>query len=274
MSYIVKSKKIVTNIKAKDINKENCIGNFYSGDRYYTLLNEYIDSNLTRKSKILACIIKFLFKSSNYKHDTSISNGRSIWVTLFDLMCVLFFIVGIILILVSVGAPLIQSLLDFFSKKAGAAGSFIDSLKNAFTANAAASIAMLVIGLITLIIGIFWMICFFRIRKKNKPLSLVAYVEKKISFILKLRWMIKAKGKTIDKAIKSNKEYKLCFINLFEQQGGSGPRWLNIQLINLLVSIFDDFSLLFVFKELSDTEVDELKDIFEHDFKNIELLKI
>ncbi len=272
MSYIVKSKKIRATIKAKDINKENCIGNFYSSDRYYTLLNEYIDSNLSKKSRVLSWIIKFLFKSSNYKHDTSISNGRSIWLTLFDLMCVLFFIIGIILILFSVGTPLIQSLLAFLNKKAGAAGSFIQTFSNAFKAGG--PITMLIIGIITLVIGIFWMICFFKIRKKNKSLSLVAYVENKIAFILKLRWLIKAKRKTLDKAIKSKKELKVYFVNSFEQQGGTGPRWLNIQLINLLVSIFDDFSLIFVFKELSDAEVAELNDVFDHDFKNIELLKI
>ena len=69
-------------IKSKNISFKNgelnYIGNIYSSDRFYTLINEYIDKNLTRKSRILSFVIKYLYKSSNYKHDTSLSNGRNI----------------------------------------------------------------------------------------------------------------------------------------------------------------------------------------------------
>ena len=50
-SYIVKSKHIDL---SKETNNKYSIGKFYSGDRFYTLLNEYIDLNLKKQNIFVA----------------------------------------------------------------------------------------------------------------------------------------------------------------------------------------------------------------------------
>lgn len=270
MPYLIKSKLI----DPKDINKDEStsIGNFYSGDRFYTILNEYIDANLTRKSRTLAFIIKFLFKSSNYKHDSSIANGRSIWITLLDVFCVLCLIgfFAMIISVIGVSAAGISAVLQEAGNSGiGGIAAFGQSFINSLSAN----IPMLVFAVIFLVIGIAWLIMFFKIRKKNYPLSLKDYVTKKINFILKWRFLIKATSKATSTVIKK-KDIKVYELDMFEQQGGSTDRWLNLQTINLLSSIFVDFNLVFKFQVLSDEEYAEMKKFIDYDFKRIEILKL
>lgn len=272
-SYIVKSKNINVDFNSEEFKKVKDIGHFYSGDRFYTLINEYIDSNLARKSRLLSFIIKFLFKSSNYKHDSSISNGKSWGVILFDIFCVLCLITFFGLIIAIIGTSIGTILKSLGDKGAtGAVGEAISGLFD-FSKDGKAS-AMIISAIITGIIGIFWLIMILKIRKKNKPLALKAYVEKKVDFVLKLRWMLRVKEKSLDKVIKTKKELNIFLLDKFEGQGGAGDRWLNIQLINLLASIFYDFNLIFHFNELSDDEYSELNEIFDYDFKRIELIKL
>ena len=84
-SYIVKSKHIDL---SKEANNKYSIGKFYSGDRFYTLLNEYIDLNLKKQNIFVAWVINVLFKSSNFKHDPAIANGYPLSVKLFDWFCI------------------------------------------------------------------------------------------------------------------------------------------------------------------------------------------
>lgn len=271
--YIVKSKNINIDINRDNLNQIKDIGNFYSGDRFYTLINEYIDSNLMRKSKVLGFIVKFLYKSGNYKHDSTISNGRSWGVIIFDIFCVLclisFFSLIIAIIGTSIGA-ILKSIIDN-----GATDTIGDAIAGLFDfSKGGKASALLISAIITGIIGIFWLIMVTKIRNKNKLLTLQAYVEKKVNTVLKLRWLIKFKEQSFDKLIKNKKEVQYCLLDNFESQGPSTNRWLNIQLINLLSSIFDDFNLVFKFKELSENEYNELNQICINDFKKIELIKI
>lgn len=251
---LVKAKGLdISNQKAKKIT----IGNFYSGDRFYTLLNEYLDTNLSRKSRFMAWLIKIMFKSSNFKHDPGIANGQPWSVKLFDFFCVLCLIVFIILTLGVIGT-LIPVIMGFVTSK-------IDA--NAMKALQASLIGIGVPAIIVGVPAIFWLVIFFAIRKKNKPLSLQAYVEKKISWCLKLRFLIKN-----TKKFKEEKNQQILVMQNFEAQGAAGPRWLNLQLINLICSIFLNFNYTFLINDLKDEELAELDPIVQYDFRMIELV--
>ena len=256
-SYILKSKKI--NIY-DDLTEKIIIGNFYSNDRFYTLLNEYIDYNLKHKSKLLAFIIKILFSSDNFKHDSSIANNnKDKWIRIFDWFCIICLIIFISLAIGVIGTaiPLIINVI----KKADST-----SLNSLIKALMAIGIPGIIFG----IPGIIWLIVYFGIRNKNKILSLQAYVEKKISWCLKLKFLIK-NIKKIEK--KHNRKTKQIFLLDKCETQTTSFRWVNIQLINLICSIFKDFNYVFRFSVLTDEELIELKTIIQYDFWMIEIVE-
>ena len=252
MPFLIKSKKLVIN--QNSIKRQ--IGNYYSEDRYYTLLNRYIDSNLSKKSKILGFIIKYLFKSSNFKHDPEIANGKSKWVILLDLFCYLCMIGFVAMIIAVVGLSL-SNMPTTISGIAAFGKGFIESISS--------NIVMLTFAILFLIVTIIWLIMFFKIRKKNKKMSLKDYVLKKLEITLKLRFLIKTSSKAKNSMRKNNKPIEFYCVSKFEGQGAATNRWLNIQVINLLASIFD---------ELTDDEFNELYPIIKFDFKKIDFIKI
>lgn len=278
MSYIVKSKSIDNKLITPENISKKSIGRFYSNDRYYTLINDYIDKNLVFVSRPLAAVIKYLFRSSNYKHDPQIANGRSLWVLLFDIWCILCIIGFITLLLVLIGMPLIEGIIN--SSKSGATGiasSIGNAFKDLFSAGNAGGPVMVAFLIIFLIFAVLWFVVWFMIRKKNKPLSLQAYVEKKIGFILMFRSIVKTiwkSKKVAGKKINKMPKVEIVYLENFEAQGGEAPRWLNLQLINLLVSIFEDFSLIFKFDTLTDDEYNFMNKVSTEDFKRIEIIKV
>ncbi len=264
-------------VKAKGVNLENTsqkhysAARFYSGDRFYTLINEYIDKNLTRKNWLLGFIIKILFRSSNYKHDPQIANGRQWSVFLFDFICCTMFIVFIGLIF-SILVSGIVTTFNYFEEKFNnpelavptiTVWTFISKI---IIDNWQTILGMGVGVIITGIVGILWLVMIVKVRKKNKSLSLQAYVEKKISICLSLRFLIKLSNKR-----KTNND--IILLENFEAQGAAAPRWSNIQMINLVSSIFNDFSFIFRFDELSDAEYAELIDVMDYDFNKVEMIK-
>ncbi|MBR2022273.1 MAG: hypothetical protein IJ997_01130 [Mycoplasmataceae bacterium] len=253
----MKSKKI--NIY-DDLTEKIIIGNFYSNDRFYTLLNEYIDYNLKHKSKLLAFIIKILFSSDNFKHDSSIANNnKDKWIRIFDWFCIICLIIFISLAIGVIGTaiPLIINVI----KKADST-----SLNSLIKALMAIGIPGIIFG----IPGIIWLIVYFGIRNKNKILSLQAYVEKKISWCLKLKFLIK-NIKKIEK--KHNRKTEQIFLLDKCETQTTSFRWVNIQLINLICSIFKDFNYVFRFSVLTDEELIELKTIIQYDFWMIEIVE-
>ena len=256
-SYILKSKKIDI---YDDLTEKIIIGNFYSNDRFYTLLNEYIDYNLKHKSKLLAFIIKILFSSDNFKHDSSIANNnKDKWIRIFDWFCIICLIIFISLAIGVIGTaiPLIINVI----KKADST-----SLNSLIKALMAIGIPGIIFG----IPGIIWLIVYFGIRNKNKILSLQAYVEKKISWCLKLKFLIK-NIKKIEK--KHNRKTEQIFLLDKCETQTTSFRWVNIQLINLICSIFKDFNYVFRFSVLTDEELIELKTIIQYDFWMIEIVE-
>lgn len=248
-SYIVKSKHIDL---SKEANNKYSIGKFYSGDRFYTLLNEYIDLNLKKQNIFVAWVINVLFKSSNFKHDPAIANGYPLSVKLFDWFCIACLIAFICLVATT---PLMGVIFQLVQGK---------GLDLALGAILGSSIPTILTG----IPAIFWLWIYFAIRKKNQPLTLQAFVEKKISYCLKLRFLIK----NIEIKVPSKETQEIIILENFEAQGTQVPRYLNIQMINLICSIFPHFNYIFKFDELSDDEYKDLSSIVNHDFRNLDLI--
>lgn len=248
-SYIVKSKHIDL---SKEANNKYSIGKFYSGDRFYTLLNEYIDLNLKKQNIFVAWVINVLFKSSNFKHDPAIANGYPLSVKLFDWFCIGCLIAFICL---TVTTPLMGVIFQLVQGK---------GFDLALGAILGASIPAIITG----IPAIFWLWIYFAIRKKNQPLTLQAFVEKKISYCLKLRFLIK----NIEIKIPSKGGQEIVILENFEAQGTQAPRWLNIQMINLICSIFPHFNYIFKFDQLTDDEYKDLSSIVNYDFRNLDLI--
>ena len=272
MSYIVKSKSIDNKLITPEHISKKSIGRFYSNDRYYTLINDYIDKNLVFVSRPLAAVIKYLFRSSNYKHDPQIANGRSIWILLFDIWCAICVIGFLAMLIAILGTTFAEA-----AKLATGNVSIFTELGQAFVNKISANVPMLVFGVIFLIFAILWFVVWFFIRRKNKPLSLQAYVEKKIGFILMFRSIVKTiwkSKKVAGKKINKMPKVQIVYLENFEAQGGEAPRWLNLQLINLLVSIFEDFSLIFKFDTLTDDEYNFMNKVSTEDFKRIEIIKV
>lgn len=242
-SYIVKSKSLDFN------NPKISIGQFYSGDRFYTLLNEYIDANLKKRNIFLSWIIQILFKSSNFKHDPGIANGQPLSVKIFDWVCIS------CLIYLALFSVSLTAIIPLFTGK-------IDSIQTVLLGLGGAS-------LVPAIFASLWLWVYFTVRKKNKALTLQAFVEKKISFCLKFRFLIK----NVEIPLMNNKNNHIIVMENFEAQGTQAPRWLNIQMINLICSIFPDFNYIFKFDDLKEEEYQILKPIIEFDFKNIDLIE-
>lgn len=248
-SYIVKSKHIDL---SKEANNKYSIGKFYSGDRFYTLLNEYIDLNLKKQNIFVAWVINVLFKSSNFKHDPAIANGYPLSVKLFDWFCIACLIAFICLIATT---PLMGVIFQLVQGKG-------------FDLALGAILGSSIPAIITGIPAIFWLWIYFAIRKKNQPLTLQAFVEKKISYCLKLRFLIK----NIEIKIPSKGGQEIVILENFEAQGTQAPRWLNIQMINLICSIFPHFNYIFKFDQLTDDEYKDLSSIVNYDFRNLDLI--
>ena len=248
-SYIVKSKHIDL---SKEANNKYSIGKFYSGDRFYTLLNEYIDLNLKKQNIFVAWVINVLFKSSNFKHDPAIANGYPLSVKLFDWFCIGCLIAFICLIATT---PLMGVIFQLVQGKG-------------FDLALGAILGSGIPAIITGIPAIFWLWIYFAIRKKNQPLTLQAFVEKKISYCLKLRFLIK----NIEIKVPSKETQEIIILENFEAQGAQAPRWLNIQMINLICSIFPHFNYIFKFDELTDDEYKDLSSIVNYDFRNLDLI--
>ena len=158
-------------------------------------------------------------------------------------------------------------------------GSIAPLVTQAITGNLTAGVNILghlsIPALIIAIPAIFWLWMYFTIRKKNQPLTLQEFVEKKISYCLKLRFLIK----NIEIKVPSKEAQEIIILENFEAQGAwassqsvQAPRWLNIQMINLICSIFPHFNYIFKFDELTDDEYKDLSSIVNYDFRNLDLI--
>lgn len=245
--------KAIKNKNWKEINDKNQIGQYYSSDRYFTLLNEFIDTNLKKHAKFVFFIITYLMRSNNFRHETSIANGKSIWVWLVDIFCWICTLAFLVCLFTGIAAPIVQAIKD----------------KNIIEAfNSPIAIGLVITALFTFIVAILYIYMMTKVVAKNKKLNLQDYVFKKIDYIEKTYFLIKVKEKIFKLA-----EQEPVIVEKADDLNNIN-RWTTLQVNNLLFKFFDNFNIILRFETLDQPSIDELKKIIDHDFKNITIIDL
>ncbi len=279
MNDCVIANKNITSILNQDKLKKITIGNYYSQDRFYSLINEYMDKNISYVSKPIAIIIKYLFNSSNYKHNHNDSKLISRWIFFINLWF-LFCILGFVGMLISVVCITGINAKDIINNNLSTniSISTLNAWGEAFINNMNKNIVMLVFATIFLSFTMLWFIVWFFIKRKNKTLTLQSYVEKKINFIYSCKYLFNSISTTKSnfyKTINKNEmKIDLIYLENVNLNTNESVQWLNLQLLNLLSGIFVNFNLILGFNNLNELDYYKIKQIIEFDFKNLNILKI
>lgn len=251
MNILIVGKKIKNNDWDR-INKEQFIGQYYSVDRYFTILNEFIDKNLRKNAKFAFFIISYLMRSSNFKHETSISNGKSIWVWLADIFCWICCLAFIICLFTGVVSPIVQALIKTDFNQA-----FTEAFKDP------TNIALTATALFAFLVAFFYYYMMRFVVAKNKSLNLQDYVFKKIDYIVKISYIIE-----IQKKFFKTKEDNIVIIEKVDELNNIN-RWITLQVNNLMFRLFNNFNIILRFENIDKDTFHELNKIMEHDFKNL-----
>ena len=279
MNDCVIANKNITSILNQDKLKKITIGNYYSQDRFYSLINEYMDKNISYVSKPIAIIIKYLFNSSNYKHNHNDSKLISRWIFFINLWF-LFCILGFVGMLISVVCITGINAKDIINNNLSTniSISTLNAWGEAFINNMNKNIVMLVFATIFLSFTMLWFIVWFFIKRKNKTLTLQSYVEKKINFIYSYKYLFNSISTTKSnfyKTINKNEmKIDLIYLENVNLNTNESVQWLNLQLLNLLSGIFVNFNLILGFNNLNEFDYYKIKQIIEFDFKNLNIVKI
>ena len=279
MNDCVIANKNITSILNQDKLKKITIGNYYSQDRFYSLINEYMDKNISYVSKPIAIIIKYLFNSSNYKHNHNDSKLISRWIFFINLWF-LFCILGFVGMLISVVCITGINAKDIINNNLSTniSISTLNAWGEAFINNMNKNIVMLVFATIFLSFTMLWFIVWFFIKRKNKTITLQSYVEKKINFIYSCKYLFNSISTTKSnfyKTINKNEmKIDLIYLENVNLNTNESVQWLNLQLLNLLSGIFVNFNLILGFNNLNELDYYKIKQIIEFDFKNLNILKI
>ena len=250
MEILIVGKKN-SNCDWEEINKNNSIGQYYSQDRYFTILNEFIDSNLKKHAKLVFFLISYMMRSTNYKHETSISNGKSIWVWILDIFCWICTIGFLICFATGIATPIVNAF------KSG-------NILEAFDSTTA--IGLLVTSLLTFIVTAFYLYMMIKVVAKNKKLNLSDYVFKKIDYLLKFSPLV-----NINSKIFSVKKENFLVVEKVEELTNIN-RWITLQITNLMYKMFSNFNMVLKISGIEKEAINELSKIIEHDFKNIEIV--
>lgn len=270
MNFIVCAKnnsKSLEDIKSKIKN----IGVYYSDDRFYSIVNDYMDYGLRKNSIFVYLITTFLFRSTNYKHATGIVNGKPLWVWFIDIFCWLCLVAFIVCLLTGVGQPIATAI-------SGIAKGTFPNLSVAFKSSFGdpVAIVLLVISFLTFAIAVFYIYIMKKVVAVNKKLLLKDFVVQKASFISQYEpWLKISKNvnKRIKKiAIKYKKKLSGCFYLISElEKLTNDNRWLVLQINNLMFKLFHDYPIILKFSTISDEDFKELQKICDVDFKHISL---
>lgn len=266
MSYIIKPKHNNMIVDKSLLETRKNRGNSIGKNRILTIINDQINENVKVSSKILFLIISYLFRSWNYIHNPRIANGKSTGEKIYDWLSWISIFLFIILLFTGVVKPFIEA------GKAGFSGdleNFWQKLLLAFSLPD--NIVVLSFAAFFLIISVLYLFLFFKIRKNNEKLSLDAYVSKKISFCLKLRFLIKFNKEHLK--IIHAKETDVIVIDNFETNGDN-DKWTYLQMYNLLSSIFLNLKFCFAFTNYDPVKLDYLYEVIKWDFKNIEIVEV
>lgn len=240
-----------SNKEWKKINKEKQIGDYYSPDRYFTILNEFIDVNLKKYARFLFFAISYIMRSNNFKHETSIANGKSIWVWIVDIFCWICCIAFVVCLFTGIATPIIQAV-----KK----GDFVEAFK------APLAIGLTITAVFTFSVAVGYIYMMTKIVAKNKTLNLQDYVFKKISYILKMSFLFDIRNKFF-KALKED-----TVVVESTEALTDANRWITLQINNLMYRLFLNFDIVLRFSNVEEKTVTQLQKIIDHDFKNLDIV--
>lgn len=252
--HIIKNKNMAAEVNEEMLQK-HFTGPAYSKNRFYTKLNQQVSKEVKRTSGLMNVIVEYLFYSSNFIHNSEVSNGKSRSTKIIEYVSWASIVMFFVLLIVGVARPLVT----FVQSKFKDVSAFSDPV----------NIVLFVFTGIFLIISILFLISKFKIQKNNAKLDLDEYVMKKINFVFKIKFLIKYKKKLL-----GSKDGDIVVLDRFEGFALDNDKWVNLQLVNLVSMIFTDINLVFIIRTLEDVRIDQIKEVVEIDFKNLEVIEI
>lgn len=270
---IVSNKNIRKNFRKC---KVNC-GDFISKDRFYTIINQFIDDNLYKYSKLICFCVVYLFRSSNYQHMNLRIKKIVIFIRLIDFVCWICTAVAVILTFIGPAASIINEIKRL-------------NFHNLFNFSSDVTL-IFVVEIVCLLVAFSYV---FILRRKillNRKMSLPDYVNAKIGLIVNFDFCFKIRNK-LHKTIKKkmvDKQTKTLLKNVLfcdsnhlyivtglESINLLSEVWLIMQLINVMYYLFSDFNFALIFNDISETQWKIMKKFTKHDFPQIriELSKI
>ncbi|EGZ31456.1 hypothetical protein [Malacoplasma iowae] len=239
---------IIKKTNTEFVNKKN-ITNFYTDERYYYLVNNFIDKQLKQNSKLTFFVISYMFRSNNYKHYTSSINSKSIWIWIVDIFCWLCMIGFFICLITGIATPIVTAIKT------------VDINKIITTPLA---IGLLVITIICFLVSSFYIYIMTKIVSKNKTLSIQDFVIKKINYLLKFSFVSDIKS-----TLKINEKQQEAIILDNIDKLDAKTKWNLLWIQNTLYSIFKNYNIYLKFSNISESEFEELSLIIKNDFNNL-----
>lgn len=267
MKYIIKPKN--TTITSSDTS----LGEFYSNDRFYSIINKKLTENIKSRSSFVSFILDYFFYSTDFKKNQYINKKTKKIIEILDFICILSFITFIILFITVISVTSVNAKDLVTTTINGTPSSILTKFGEAFFNNINQNIVLLSFSLLFLIIFIWWLVIYYKFRKKCKSMALSDYLLMKIDFCSKSKLILKAiknSKKLVMHNINNNFNY---YIENFTAQEKRSDIWLNLQIINEMSFLFDDFNLYLKVNIVGKKECDNLKEIIKNDFLNINVIE-
>lgn len=248
-------------------NRKLDYGDFVSNDRFYTIINQFIDDSLLKYSWLLCFCVAYLFRSSNFRHVNLKKRKIIFLIRIIDSLCWLCLVGFIGLTVTGISVPLISEIKNLNFHK--------------FFQNSTIT-AILVLEVICISVSFFYI---FFIRKKisvNKKMSIVEYVTSKIGLIMNLDFLFKIQNKIAHKNEKEkrlirNKNFSTFILNQYplinlEETKSFAELWLIMQVTNVMCYLFNDFNLILVIRNRSEDFIQKFQKVVNHDFQKLKIL--
>ncbi len=257
MNILIAGKKI-KNSHWQEIDENHKIGQYYSPDRYYTILNEFIDINLKRETKLVFFIISYLMRSNNYKHESSIANGKSVWVWMVDIFCWICCGIFVLCLFSGFAKPIIDAIKNIDIS------SFIQELEKSF--KNPETIGFIIGAILSSVVSISYIYMVKKVISKNKKLNLQDFVTKKINYVIKISFVFHIKEKFF-----KTQEDEIVIIEKVDDLNNVN-RWLTLQTNNLMYKLFNNFNVALKFENVDENTYEQIKKIIDVDFKNLDVV--
>lgn len=236
-----------------ELNNKNDVGRIYSPNRFYSLINEFIDINLKKYGKIILFFINYLLRSNNFKHETSITSKKSIFIWLLDIFCWICCAGFFVCLLTGIATPIINSI-----KKA--------NFKEVFS-NKSIAVWLIVVSVLTFSVALSYIYLMTKIVSKNKKLNLKEFVCKKIDYLNSISFLI-----DFSRRFSKNTDSEELIVLTMNDEINNDEKWLSLQVNNKMLHLFSNFNISLKIENISETEFNNLKKIINFDFQNLDIV--